>query len=318
MEVALAIDSDEDAIRVYSNNFPSSTTMCRDISQILDSPVGMPASWSERKLARLLGQIEIVVGGPPCQGHSNLNNHSRRNDPKNRLYDRVARFAELVKPKHLIIENVQDVLHDRGDVVQTTRSSLQRLGYSVAEAVIDVSLIGVPQRRRRHALVASLERQPDLNMLIKDHARDARDVEWAISDLVRLRLNSAFDQAAVPTLRNRRRIDFLFRNRLHNLPDRLRPDCHRFKDHSYKSVYGRMYWDRPAQTITSGFRCMGQGRFVHPKVRRTLTAHEAARLQFIPDFFSFEPVLAPTALTKMIANAVPPKLSYVLALELLR
>jgi len=79
-----------------------------------------------------------------------------------------------------------------------------------------------------------------------------------------------------------------------------------------------MYWSRPAQTITSGFTCMGQGRFVHPKRKRTLTPHEAARLQFLPDFFEFDEDLPRTKLCEMIANAVPPKLAYLLALELLR
>ena len=63
---------------------------------------------------------------------------------------------------------------------------------------------------------------------------------------------------------------------------------------------------------------MGQGRFVHPKEKRTLTPHEAARLQFIPDFFQFGSDIGPTTLAEMIGNAVPPKLTYVIALELLR
>ena len=98
----------------------------------------------------------------------------------------------------------------------------------------------------------------------------------------------------------------------------MRPDCHRLKEHSYKSVYGRMYWEQPAQTITSGFTSMGQGRFVHPKAKRTITPHEAARLQFIPDFFSFGDTIRRTSLAEIIGNAVPTKLTYVLALELLR
>ena len=73
-------------------------------------------------------------------------------------------------------------------------------------------------------------------------------------------------------------------------------------------MYGRMYWERPAQTITSGFGSMGQGRFVHPLRPRVLTPHEAARLQGFPDFFSFSMVNKLTALRKMIGNAVPPRI----------
>jgi DNA (cytosine-5)-methyltransferase 1 len=63
---------------------------------------------------------------------------------------------------------------------------------------------------------------------------------------------------------------------------------------------------------------MGQGRFVHPKRRRTITPHEAARLQFIPDFFDFGEVKNRTKLAEMIGNAVPVKLAYVIGIDLLR
>ena len=98
----------------------------------------------------------------------------------------------------------------------------------------------------------------------------------------------------------------------------MRPDCHRKKSHTYQSVYGRMSWLEAAPTITSGYETMGRGRFVHPKRRRTITAHEAARLQFIPDFVDFSSVVERSSLDRLIGNAVPPKLSYVLGLELLR
>ena len=78
-----------------------------------------------------------------------------------------------------------------------------------------------------------------------------------------------------------------------------------------------MYWDRPAQTITRGFGSTGQGRYVHPKLPRTILPHEAARLQFFPDFFSFGQS-SRGELQYLIGNAVPPKLAYASVLELLR
>src|SRR4051812_46467341 len=86
---------------------------------------------------------------------------------------------------------------------------------------------------------------------------------------------------------------------------------------TYISMYGRLLPDQPAQTVTTGFGSMGQGRYVHPTARRTITPHEAARLQFIPDFFEFG-ARERTALAEMIGNGVPPKLTYIVALELLR
>lgn len=318
LQPVLAADVDRAALTVYGSNFPSASLFARPIETALNGELGAPPSFEERQLLSSLGKVDFLVSGPPCQGHSDLNNHTRRNDPKNRLYERVARFAELFRPTNIICENVSAVLHDKGRIVETTAQWLRQLGYMVDQAVTDVAALGVPQHRRRHALVASLRRVPDLAGALARLERKPRNVGWAIRDLARLKSRTAFDAVSVPTAANRKRMAYLFRHDVYDLPDRLRPDCHRLKKHSYKSVYGRMHWDLPAQTITSGFTCMGQGRYVHPKAERTLTPHEAARLQFIPDFFGFDDGVGRTALANLIGNAVPPKLTYALALELLR
>jgi DNA (cytosine-5)-methyltransferase 1 len=318
LQVVLAIDNSEHALDIYAQNFPGSRTRPMDATLLLNSPLGAEPSPREAALVQEVGPVDLVLAGPPCQGHSDLNNHSRRNDPKNGLYDRVARFAELIGPKHVVIENVPAALHDRGRVVEKTARHLRQCGYHLDHAVVEVSSLGVAQRRRRHILVASLERNLSVSDCLSTYLRQAPPVSSVIQDLQNIVPVRAFDKAASIGAENLKRIEHLFRFDLYDLPDSLRPDCHRLKKHTYTSVYGRMSWDQPAQTITSGFTCMGQGRFVHPKRKRTLTPHEAARLQFLPDFFRFDEDLPRTALCEMIANAVPPKLTYLLALELLR
>ena len=140
---------------------------------------------------------------------------------------------------------------------------------------------------------------------------------WACGNVDALHPGSAFDTAATHSMENQRRINYLFDSGSYELPDEERPDCHRLKPHPYRAVYGRMRPDTPAPTITSGFGSTGQGRFVHPNERRTLTPHEAARVQFFPDFFDFG-TRGRRAYQEMIGNAVPPKLAYVVALDLLR
>ena len=74
-------------------------------------------------------------------------------------------------------------------------------------------------------------------------------------------------------------------------------------------MYGRLNWQLPAQTITSGFGSIGQGRYMHPSLARALTPHEAARIQGFPDYFDFSAVVKRAGLATMIGNAVPPALS---------
>src|SRR5262249_45669618 len=152
-----------------------------------------------------------------------------------------------------------------------------RLGYLVHDAFIDMHLIGVPQRRRRHILLACEPGHGDpkelLEQLVSHPCGDhlPRDVRWAIDDLKDVKSDTTYASASEPSDENRDRIDSLFDRRKHNLPNALRPECHRDYEHSYNSMYGRLWWDKPAQTITSGYGSMGQGRYVHPGRRRTLT-----------------------------------------------
>lgn len=318
VSAVMALDFNPRALRVYEDNFPGVWAIDDPVESLVDGALGSSLSLSERRLTARLGNVDLLVGGPPCQGHSNLNNYTRRRDPKNNLYERMARLAEIARPTHVVIENVSAVLHDKGKVVDRTIKHLQHLDYLVDDAVVEALTIGVPQRRRRHVVVASRKHQPNIRATVAAFARRERGVMWAIGDLTRVSRETAFDQTGAPSSTNRERIDYLFSNKLFELPNAMRPACHRLQAHSYKSVYGRLQPDRPAQTITSGFLSMGQGRYVHPTQRRTITPHEAARLQFIPDFFDFSGVTQRTALAEMIGNAVPSRLAYVLGVELLR
>jgi len=318
-----AYDIDPGALRVYGANFGVAPSAPVDLATVLQADLEAEPSAEERAMVEQAGEVHGALAGPPCQGHSTLNNRTRHTDPKNALYFLIARFAKLFTPRWIIVENVPTVRQDRSRVVQRTVDSLDALGYSVAEGIADLWSIGVPQTRRRHVLVAARSDQRSLQSreiadLVVPYATRARAVQWAIEDLLDAPKGSPLDRVKTPDPQNQVRIDYLFDNNLYDLPDRMRPDCHRYKEHTYQSVYGRMKWNEPAPTITSGFETMGRGRFVHPRRRRTLTAREAARLQFLPDYVDFAGISERATLDRLIGNAVPPKLSYVLGLELLR
>lgn len=317
-EPRLAVDVDAVALAVYRRNFAADTVRCEDVRVVFDGELGARPTAAERDLARAAGEVDVLVGGPPCQGHSDLNNRTRRADSKNALYQAMVRAAEILQPTHVLVENVPGAIHDRDRVVQRSAEELERLGYEVTLGVVDLHELGLPQRRRRLVLLASRTRRVEIAGLVAAHRREPRDLRWAIGDLVgRAGTGGAFDQSAVSAPTTRTRIDYLFEHDLYELPDSQRPPCHADGTHSYRSIYGRLGWDRPAQTLTRGFYSMCMGRYVHPVERRTITAHEAARLQYFPDWYDFGGA-SRSQLAVMIGNAVPMRLSYAAAMEWLR
>lgn len=316
----MAVEIDEKALSVYEDNFPTDVLLSDPLESWVNGDLGATPTRREREFVDQIGHVDVVVGGPPCQGHSDLNNHTRRDDPKNGLYLRMARFVEVARPTSVMIENVPGVAHDKSGVVARAIDAMVAAGYRVTSAVVRVDELGAPQSRRRHVVLASRDREclADAGQLTVDFAGPRRPVMWAIDDLQELRVEDVFNSASKHSSTNEGRIRHLFEHDIYDLPDQFRPDCHRLKPHSYRSVYGRMHPDRPAPTITSGFGSTGQGRFVHPRLPRTLTPHEAARLQGFPDWFKFRESVGRRALQQMIGNAVPSRLAFAGAAALLR
>lgn len=317
-EAAFASDIDERTLAVYSANLSPEMVSSLPIEESLQFDLSAGLSRNERLLQEQCKQVDFLIGGPPCQGHSDLNNHTRRDDPRNELYAIMGRAATVLRPRYIIIENVIGVRHSSTGVVQRTIEHLNFLGYRTASIMLNAASYGVAQIRKRHFTLAMAGNPEKSYRTLSRLQRDARPVMWAIDDLMDEAdlSNELFRTAAKHSTTNEKRIQYLFANDLYELPDAQRPDCHRLKPHAYNSVYGRMRPDTQAPTITSGFGSTGQGRFVHPYKRRTLTPHEAARIQFLPDWFTFQN-LGRRQLQQYIGNAVPPKLGYVLALSLL-
>lgn len=325
VEIPLAADFDEAASAVYLHNFAAAMTglakRCfrSPVETLFNGRLGATPTGQEARLTDQVGDVDILVGGPPCQGHSNLNNHTRRNDPRNGFYLRMARAAEILRPTLVVVENVPAVLRDRHGVVGAATSALAAANFDVAHHVVDLLQIGVPQSRRRHILIGVARRAKGAPTPVqlfeglpqKNQCCRTRTVDWAIRDLLGAEGTTGFDTEATPSPDTRRRIAWLFKNGAFDLADSQRPVCHRNGGHRYKSVYGRLHWRKPAQTLTTGFTCMGQGRNVHPERARTITPHEAARLQGFPDFFDFTAggqLTKRTVWARLIGNAVPPPL----------
>lgn len=321
LEIPLAVDFEPTATMVYRSNFPGAERVeCCGVEELFDGDAGKGheplQSWTftEARIRKEVGAIDALIGGPPCQGHSNLNNHTRRVDAKNALYLRIVRAAQVLKPRIVLIENVPAVVNDRHDgdgVVTRAIHRLQAMGYRVEARVIPIAQLGVAQTRRRHVLIATTpdELLPEALFAELSATAIAHDLRWAIGDLVDASdcATSIFDQAPRAKADNVKRMQWLLDHPDEfDLPNKLRPVCHQ-GDHSYKSMYGQLRWSEPAQTITSGYGSIGQGRYMHPSRARALTAHEAARIQGFPDYFDFTDCRTRSELAVMIGNAVPPQ-----------
>lgn len=315
----LAADVDGDALSVYAQNLRPRQTLTESISSLVDyrvSGAGAEAKFAyeptiqDDRLAEIAGTIDLILAGPPCQGHSSLNNYSRHDDPKNLLYLAVPAVAVATQAKHVVIENVPNVVADKHGVVQTTIALLKNAGYRVTSGVIAADRMGWPQTRRRFFISASLDSEPlDLKGLATDFRRPTLPVSWLLRPLLdSLDPDSLMHSVPQLSAENERRINYLFDHDLHNLPNDIRPDCHKGGT-TYSASYGRMNWDESAPTITGGYLTPGRGRFVHPLRRRVLTPREAARIQGFPDWYDFlidgANGTSRTQLGRWIGNAVP-------------
>lgn len=321
LDVRLAVEFNASPAAVYRSNFPDArAVMVTDITTLFSSDLEEPLRKTEKDLRERVGNVDVLVGGPPCQGHSSLNNHTRREDPKNALYATMARAAYVLSPKIIVVENVPAVLNDKYkgmNAVTVVRERLKALGYKVGDRVISLHELGVAQTRKRHVLLATRGETKTPDEIFEKLAKDsisAVDLRWAIGDLATASSDSLFDRAPNPSTDNMLRMQYLLSSGEYELPNRLRPKCQQ-GEHSYKSMYGRLKWNQPAQTITSGFGSIGQGRYMHPDLPRALTPHEAARIQGFPDYFDFGNVTTRGALATMIGNAVPPQLARRLLFE---
>jgi DNA (cytosine-5)-methyltransferase 1 len=322
-----AVDLDGDALATYAANFDVSQTVEASVKSLVDYRIedeGGHSSFAYKPETvgkfSSLNEVDLIVGGPPCQGHSSLNNYSRGNDVRNELYLTMPAMAVATNAKCVIIENVPRVVHDYGQVVRTAQTLFENSGYYVSSGVLTATDFGWPQTRSRHFMIASRIRQPlDLDFVTNSLRTPTQNLKWLIGDIEDLPAQSELLIDAIPKTSeiNTKRINWLFDNDQYELADTERPICHQ-DGHTYPSVYGRLSYEKCSPTITSGFQSPGRGRYVHPTRRRVLTVREAARIQGFPDNYRYLDKSGNAAsrilLQKWIGDAVPSVLGYVAGL----
>lgn len=274
------------------------------------------------ELKNLFGDAELTIlaGCAPCQPFSTYAQRYELDgkDGKWGLLYEFARLAEGASPDVITMENVpavakHAVFHDFVD-------TLKRLGYNVWFDVVNSSLYGVPQTRRRMVLLAS--KHGDIKM-IEPTVATPKTVRQAIGSLRALSAGEAAPQDKLhvtSTLsdKNLKRIKISKPGGTwRDWPEHLVADCHRAESgKTYPGVYGRMEWDKPAPTMTTQCYGFGNGRFGHPDQDRAISLREAATLQSFPRDYSFVPddgAVSFKVLGRLIGNAVPVDLGRAIA-----
>jgi len=262
---------------------------------------------------------DIVIGGPPCQGFSNLGAHVP-NDPRNQLWRHYIRAVQQVRPKVFVMENVPPLLSS-AEGAEIMREA-EALGYEVKAKILNSADYGAPQRRRRVIFIGSVVGSPHFpepthvdpkkKDLTTQHLCNWVSVRQAIGDLSLDPTGYEWHIGRNPTRKSVERYKHIppGGNRW-NLPKELMPQCWIKKTKGGTDLFGRMRWDEPSVTIRTEFFKPEKGRYLHPEAHRPITHREAARLQCFPDDFQWKGSKIEVA--KQIGNAVPIRLAYAIA-----
>ena len=310
--VVAAVEREAHSFATHKANHPEVKCLKQDIATVSGAALQQFAG-TER--------IDLLAGCPPCQGFTSLTAKYKQEDPRNTLILEMARLAEAIQPRAILMENVPGMTQKGGPLYDQLRSRLQALGYRLTEGVLQVADYGVPQLRRRFVLLGGRGFEIALPDATHSGAPTGDLAPWrtvrdAIEDmpeppgLASAKARGHVERTDWHVVRDLspKNIDRIRSARAGatwiHIPEHLRPDCHRNGYVGFTNVYGRMEWDRPSPTITGGCTTFSKGRFGHPTADRTISVREAALLQTFPSDYRFDTPYM-DYVCSMIGNALP-------------
>lgn len=325
-DIAGHVEINDCVNKIYSDNFHKSKLLGRDICQIKSDDI---LGWK-----REFGSIDIIIGGPPCQGFS-LAGKREAKDERNRLYQQYVRIVSQIHPKVFVFENValMTTMKDLdGELfINKIIKSFRDEGYGIHKKILDAQEYGVPQSRERVILVGVADSMKkdfvfpggmygdvvdEQKLIFSDIVRKKRrSFRYATEDLEDLESGerSSYDPLHWAITHPQHIIDWL-----KDVPEghsaHENRDPEKRPPSGFNTTYKRITWDDPCSTISTNFSMISGCRNVHPYNTRSLTIREAARAQSFPDEFVFSGKWG--EVRKAIGNAVPPILARVIADEI--
>jgi DNA (cytosine-5)-methyltransferase 1 len=312
-EVLAAVDNWRDALGTFALNDPNAKVFLTDMSDLQ----------SARELFQSLPDVDVVIGGPPCQGFSIAGKRDPL-DPRNMLYKSFVDAIRVKRPKAFVMENVPTIASPtNAELFAEIIEDFKSLGYLVEARVLRASEYYVPQNRRRMFIVGTRSDIPAVFEFPKQ-SEVVNTTSDAISDLPDSSIDDGSPYPTPPLTQLqmilRKGSDYLYNHQVteHSIATRsvisLVPDGGNYKDlpaslqgiRNVNIAWTRFSSDKPSNTIDTGHR-----HHFHYKYNRVPTVREAARLQSFPDSYIF--LGSKTSQMKQVGNAVPPMLAKLIA-----
>lgn len=322
-KTVVATDFFKNSLSTLKKNMPDVEIIFGDI---LDKNVKKSIIDKSKK-----GKVNMIVGGPPCQGFSNKGKKLGLSDPRNFLFLEYLNIVKELKPEIFIMENVKTlVTASDGYFINEINDKFKKLGYIVSFQVLKASDFGVPQSRERTFIIGSRSIAFNFNMLIKSNKTVT--VKDAISDLHYL---ESGEGSVVMNYLNKplSRYQKIMRNKSSKLFNHTATSHSKIAirklslippekgkeylpkellgNQKFKTTWSRLEWNKVSPTIDTRFDTPSNGKNSHPELNRAITPREAARIQSFPDNFEF--LGSKTEICKQIGNAVPPLLAKAIA-----
>ncbi|MFV0364058.1 MAG: DNA cytosine methyltransferase [Suipraeoptans sp.] len=318
----VALDFDEKAATTFKKNMPDTEVMVGDIT---DATVKEKIVSSAKKTS-----VNMIVGGPPCQGYSMKGKKLGLEDSRNFLFREYLDLVERLQPDVFVIENVKGLLLSaNGWFKDEIANTIENLGYAVEFGILNAADFGVPQSRERAIFICSKHGSISLpNATVTTHTT----VRDAIEDLAYLESGEGdFEKEYItkpksdyqvkirgksPKLYNHKASNHkqVAIDKLKLIPPEQGKECLPEELHGnqkFKTTWGRLKWDAISPTIDTRFDASSNGTNNHPFLHRAITPREAARIQSFDDEFIF--MGSKVYIRKQIGNAVPPLLAKAIA-----